>query len=503
MFYSFILFMFLVTVAYTSEQKCNRRNVTAWNAEQRLICDLLDNYQVKWGRPVKNMTEDVEVQFGLQLIHISDLDEKNQVLITNQWQIYEWQDEALTWHPDDYGNLQDIRLPIKRIWQPDVTLYNYADTRLEEKREVLAVVYYNGTVVWKPMSIFKSTCQIDIRRFPYDRQNCSMKFGTWTYDSSKVNLNFYRNIDQFDLRSYVKSNEWSILENYAKRNTEKYDCCPEIYVDLKFYIILERRGGFYNYILILPCVLLSCLTCILFWLPPESPSKLVLGMNIFTSFFVLLLLLYKNMPSNAEHIPRIGAYYCLNMGMIATSTFLCTIVVHIYFRGSGPMPLILRKIFLECLAKLFCMVPHTNSYQQHAVNGLVPPVKATCDGDKFEKFELLKERFKTFGDKRVITTNDDSNDETLEMPDDDRYHQHILAHRIQQQVTASIAFMTVETDLKEIRDFLRTTRKRMEDKEAKAKTINDWKQVALVLDRTFFFIYLSAIIISLAAMFPR
>ncbi|CAF0804716.1 unnamed protein product, partial [Adineta ricciae] len=200
------------------------------------------------------------------------------------------------------------------------------------------------------------------------------------------------------------------------------------------------------------------------------------------------------------------AYYCLNMGMIATSTFLCTIVVHIYFRGSGPMPVILRKVFLECLARLFCMVPHTGSYQQHAVNGLVPPVKATCDGDKFEKFELLKERFKTFGEKRTITTNDDSNDETLEMVDDDHHHQQhaqILNQQIQQQITASIAFMTVETDLKEIRDFLRTTRKRMEDKEAKAKTINDWKQVALVLDRTFFFIYLSAIIISLAAMFPR
>lgn len=49
-----------------------------------------------------------------------------------------------------------------------------------------------------------------------------MKFGTWTYDSSKVNLNFYRDIKRFDLNSYVKSNEWSILENYAKRNTEKY-----------------------------------------------------------------------------------------------------------------------------------------------------------------------------------------------------------------------------------------------------------------------------------------
>jgi len=38
-----------------------------------------------------------------------------------------------------------------------------ADIRLEEKREVLATVHFNGTVFWKPMSIFKSTCQIDIR----------------------------------------------------------------------------------------------------------------------------------------------------------------------------------------------------------------------------------------------------------------------------------------------------------------------------------------------------
>jgi hypothetical protein len=198
------------------------------------------------------------------------------------------------------------------------------------------------------------------------------------------------------------------------------------------------------------------------------------------------------------------------MGMIATSTFLCTIVVHIYFRGNGLMPIILRKIFLEWLASFFCMVPHTNNYQQHVVNGLIPPIKATCDGDKFEKFELLKERFKTFGDKHLITTNDDLHDETMDMMHDHNQQQqqqqqreHILAQQIQQQITASIAFMTVETDLKEIRDFLRTTRKRMEDKEAKAKIVNDWKQLALVLDRTFFCIYFTAIFISLVVMFPR
>jgi hypothetical protein len=63
----------LIPVDYSFEQKCNRERIHTWNAEQRLICDLLDNYQVKWGRPVRNMTENVQVRFGLQLIHISDL----------------------------------------------------------------------------------------------------------------------------------------------------------------------------------------------------------------------------------------------------------------------------------------------------------------------------------------------------------------------------------------------------------------------------------------------
>jgi hypothetical protein len=67
------LFSLFNLVDWSFGQKCNRERIHTWNAEQRLICDLLDNYQVKWGRPVRNMTEDVEVRFGLQLIHISDL----------------------------------------------------------------------------------------------------------------------------------------------------------------------------------------------------------------------------------------------------------------------------------------------------------------------------------------------------------------------------------------------------------------------------------------------
>lgn len=43
------------------------------NFEKRLIDDLFKNYQVKFGRPVNNMSEKVVVYFGIYLIQIIDL----------------------------------------------------------------------------------------------------------------------------------------------------------------------------------------------------------------------------------------------------------------------------------------------------------------------------------------------------------------------------------------------------------------------------------------------
>ncbi len=73
----------------------------------------------------------------------------------------------------------------------------------------------------------------------------------------------------------------------------------------------------------------------------------------------------------------------------------------------------------------------------------------------------------------------------------------------QQQLTneLNLSFNLIENDIKEIRDYLRHTRKKLETTDAKSKQTNDWKQVALVLDRTLFFIYLIINCVSLTLMF--
>ena len=144
----------------------------------------------------------------------------------------------------------------------------------------MAVVSSVGDVLWIPMAIFKSTCAIDIRHFPFDEQTCHLKFGSWTYDGTKLDLHFYEGLEKVDITDYVESNEWGLLEYPAKRNVKFYPCCEEPYPDLTFTLKLKRIAAFYNYILILPCVLLSSLTLVIFWLPPESPAKMMLGKSI-------------------------------------------------------------------------------------------------------------------------------------------------------------------------------------------------------------------------------
>ena len=141
---------------------------------------------MKYGRPVANRTENIVVKLEVYLVQIIDLDERDQVLISNVETQYEWYDNGLKWDKELYGGIHDVRLPVDQIWTPDIVLYNYADTRLEEKREVLAIINSNGRVRWRPSSIFKSTCQINIQNFPYDQQSCRMKFGSWTYNGFKV-----------------------------------------------------------------------------------------------------------------------------------------------------------------------------------------------------------------------------------------------------------------------------------------------------------------------------
>ena len=90
----------------------------------------------------------------------------------------------------------------------------------EVHHELIAVLH-NGTVKWIPSAIYKSSCQVDMTNFPFDEQTCLFKFGSWTYDGNKVNLDFLGNSSAIDMQEYVMSSEWKILDTQGKKECQK------------------------------------------------------------------------------------------------------------------------------------------------------------------------------------------------------------------------------------------------------------------------------------------
>jgi len=61
----------------------------------------------------------------------------------------------------------------------------------------------------------------------------------------------------------------------------------------------------------------------------------------------------------------------------------------------------------------------------------------------------------------------------------------------------------VESDIREIRKLLKSYMTRLENKDAAARTTKEWRIVARVLDRIFFFCYIGTIVVSLFTIFPH
>jgi nicotinic acetylcholine receptor, invertebrate len=76
-----------------------------------------------------------------------------------------------------------------------------------------------------------------------------------------------------DLQDYYLSVEWDIMRVPAVRNEKFYSCCEEPYPDIIFNITLRRKTLFYTVNLIIPCVGISFLSVLVFYLPSDSGEK--------------------------------------------------------------------------------------------------------------------------------------------------------------------------------------------------------------------------------------
>ncbi|XP_067338193.1 neuronal acetylcholine receptor subunit alpha-2 isoform X2 [Channa argus] len=282
-------------------------------------------------------------------------DEKNQMMTTNVWLKQEWNDYKLRWRPSDYDNVTSIRVPSELIWVPDIVLYNNADGEFAVTHMTKAHLFHNGKIRWVPPAIYKSSCSIDVTFFPFDQQNCKMKFGSWTYDKAKIDLERIENT--VDLNNYWESGEWAIVNAVGTYNTKKYDCCHEIYPDITYFFIIRRLPLFYTINLIIPCLLISCLTVLVFYLPSDCGEKITLCISVLLSLTVFLLLITEIIPSTSLVIPLIGEYLLFTMIFVTLSIVITVFVLNVHHRSPSThkMPRWVHSVFMDLIPRWLFM----------------------------------------------------------------------------------------------------------------------------------------------------
>ncbi|KAJ1214809.1 hypothetical protein NDU88_002420 [Pleurodeles waltl] len=318
---------------------------------QMLFKDLFETYSNAL-RPVEDTDKALNVTLQITLSQIKDMDERNQVLTAYLWIRQSWYDVYLTWEKDEYDGLDSIRIPGNMVWRPDIVLYNKADDEFSEPVNTNVVLRYDGKITWDTPSITKSSCVLDVSYFPFDSQQCNLTFGSWTYNGNQVDI--INALDHGDLSDYVENVEWEMHGMPAVKNVITYGCCSEPYPDVTFTLILKRRSIFYIFNLLIPCVMISFLAPLGFYLPADSGEKVSLGVTVLLALTVFQLMVAESMPPS-ENVPLIGKYYIATMTMITASTALTIIIMNIHHCGAEakPVPQWARVVILDYMSKIF------------------------------------------------------------------------------------------------------------------------------------------------------
>lgn len=303
--------------------------------QRKLYKELMENYN-RLERPVLNDSAPIVVELGLTLLQIIDVDEKNQVLITNAWLQLGWTDVYLSWNPDNYPGVQTLRFPSNQIWTPDILLYNSADERFDATFHTNVLVNASGACQYIPPGILKSTCYIDVRWFPFDIQKCDLKFGSWTHNGWLLDLQ----MQAVDISTYIPNGEWDLVGVPGKRNELYYECCKEPYPDVTFTVTMRRRTLYYGLNLLIPCVLISGLALLVFLLPADSGEKISLGITVLLSLTVFMLLVAEIMPATSDSVPLIAQYFASTMMIVGLSVVVTVLVLQFHHHDpqGGKMP---------------------------------------------------------------------------------------------------------------------------------------------------------------------
>ncbi|CAK5117928.1 unnamed protein product [Meloidogyne enterolobii] len=273
------LLIILVLADYSHRKAfAKRRKCPGSLSEDKIIAELFRNYTKKLPES-DEQDESVHVQIEM---HVQDMGSLNEITADFEIDILFtqlWHDPSLSFLNLSSQCVRNITMEsryLKDIWTPNTCIINAKKTSVHASPtdNIMFILYENGTVWINHRLSVKAPCNLDLRTFPFDTQNCVLLFESYSHNSEEVTLHWMA--EPITLMKQITLPDFDMIHFTPNGRTLLYPNGRWSQLEVGF--TFKRRYGFY----ILQAYVPTYLTIIVSWVgfcmePKALPARTTFG----------------------------------------------------------------------------------------------------------------------------------------------------------------------------------------------------------------------------------
>ncbi|XP_067286354.1 5-hydroxytryptamine receptor 3A-like [Pseudorasbora parva] len=279
-------------------------------------------------RPALDWTYPTIIYVDIYLYGILSMIEKSQIFVPLLWMSVRWNNDRISWDPNDFCGIKKVILPKEMLWKPDLYVLETAEKEDGPLNPFLYITH-DGNVTMEDDHKIVSTCTMNVHKFPFDTQTCHITVSSINHSDQEIKLVPASNSSkttQVARESLLTQGEWEFLNISVSMDKESYE--GQTFDLIKYTISVRRMPLMHLINFQLPVLFFLILDLASFFIPDRG-EKLCFKVTVLLGISVLLLILNDILPSKSHRCPLIATYVIVIFSFMLLSLLETILVIYL------------------------------------------------------------------------------------------------------------------------------------------------------------------------------